>query len=285
MFLPMWSSVNHIIGSTSDYFTRVRQQEASALIFLRVLKFFVLLRVLHLWVLSPVLFYSEAVDIPSNLIARIALLPAWLAPMNIHFFFGAFVAFLLVAIYRRPDYITNAIFFWLVLSLLKLKYPLFNGSDFVLVMMALYSIPLVGGRDHLVLVGGFNFSRLLLQWQVIVIYLVSGYDKLLEPSWRTGEIFEQIRNFEVMFNPWFDTMLSSPLLRMAVAWMTIAFEMLFGIFVYVKRTRLWVLCVGIVFHILIWLMLGLPDFASVMIIGYLIFLTDDDYRKLGLLRQ
>jgi hypothetical protein len=281
----MWKSPSHIVESSSDYFTRARQQEGSTLIFLRVLKFFILFRVLHLWFLSPVLFYSEAVDVPANLIARIALLPAWLAPMNIHVFFGVFVVFLVVAIYRRPDYITNAVLFWLVLSLLKLKYPLFNGSDFVLVMMCLYSIPLATPNDHPVLVGGFNFSRLLLQWQVIVIYLVSGYDKLLEPAWRTGEVFDQIRNFEVMFNPWFDAALSSAPLRLAAAWTTIAFEMMFGILVYVKRTRLWVLCVGIVFHILIWLMLGLPDFASVMMISYLIFLNDDDYRKIGLLRQ
>ena len=76
----MWRSVSHIVESSSDYFTRARHEEGSALVFLRVLKFFVLIRVLHLWFLSPVLFYSEAVDVPTNLITRIALLPAWLAP-------------------------------------------------------------------------------------------------------------------------------------------------------------------------------------------------------------
>lgn len=284
MHRAMWRSISHIAESSSDYFTRVRQQEGSTLIFLRVLRFFVLIRVLHLWFLAPVLFYEESVDASPTWMAWIALLPAWLAPLNIHVFFGVFVAFLVVAIYRRPGYITNAILFWLVLSLLKLKFPLYNGSDFVLVMMCLYSIPLVGGKVHPALVGSFNFSRLLLQWQVIIIYLVSGYDKVLEPLWRTGEIFQQIRNFEVMFNPWFDAALSSPQLQMLAAWSAIAFEMSFGILVNIKRTRLWVLCAGVVFHVLIWLMLGLPDFASVIMISYLVFLTDDDYRKVGLLK-
>lgn len=263
-----------------------RHHENANVLFLRAVMLYVLVSVLHVWSMSSVLFHSEEIVMPQNILTRLFFLPATGAILNFHAFFLLTVVFLLVAIVLRPSYVINVLLFWLVANLVWLKMPVYNGSDFVIVMMTLYVIPIGGqSRRHPLPIGGFNLSRLFLQWQVILIYLVSGLDKLLSPEWRTGEVFEYIRHFEVMFNPHFNDVLSIPAVQYVVAWLTIAFELLFGVFVNIKRTRLLILCVGIGFHLFIWLVLSLPDFALVMIISYLIFLTDDDLKRLRLLRR
>lgn len=263
-----------------------RHNEKASVLFLRAVMLYVLASVLHVWSMSSVLFHSEDIVISENILTRLFFLPAIGATLNIHGFFLLTVVFVLVAIALRPSYVINVLLFWLVANLVWLKMPVYNGSDFVLVMMTLYAIPIGGqGLAHPIPTGAFNLSRLLLQWQVILIYLVSGLDKLWSPEWRTGEVFDYIRHFEVMFNPHFNDILSITAVQYAVAWSTIAFELVFGVFVNIKRTRLLILCVGVVFHVFIWLVLSLPDFALVMIISYLTFITDDDLKRLRLLRR
>ena len=65
-----------------------------------------------------------------------------------------------------------------------------------------------------------------------------------------------------------------------MSWMTIVFELIFIPLVFIERTRLPILFVGVLFHIIIWLMLGLPGFGWIMIVSYAIFLKDRDFDRL-----
>jgi ABC-type cobalt transport system substrate-binding protein len=282
----MWSKLNSLTEQFASYFVEERRQERSTTFFLKAIMIFTLLRLLHLWSLASVIFYEETIQIPDSVLIKAIFLPAFVAPYNINLFLGLSVLFILIAIFLKPNYIVNGLFFWLVLNLLKLKFPLSNGSDYVLVLFALYAIPLAGTKwKHPAAVGSFNTARLLIQWQIVLIYLISGLDKLRSETWRTGQAFQYISQIEFMFNPFFSGLFESPTVQIASSWLTIIFELSFVIFVYMKRTRLAILCVGLMFHLIIWLMLSLPDFASVMIIGYLIFLTDADYKRVGLFKQ
>jgi hypothetical protein len=39
------------------------------------------------------------------------------------------------------------------------------------------------------------------------------------------------------------------------------------------------LAAGVFFHLFIWVVMSLPDFAGIMIISYIIFLKDSDYLR------
>jgi hypothetical protein len=56
-----------------------------------------------------------------------------------------------------------------------------------------------------------------------------------------------------------------------LAWLTIGFELAFPVLVWFRATRKWILITGIVFHLTIAVMLGLPEFATVMIVSYTLF--------------
>ena len=62
--------------------------------------------------------------------------------------------------------------------------------------------------------------------------------------------------------------------------MTILFELAFVVLVWFKKTRIPILIIGIFFHLFIWIVMSLPDFATTMIISYILFLKDTDYHRL-----
>jgi hypothetical protein len=54
------------------------------------------------------------------------------------------------------------------------------------------------------------------------------------------------------------------------------FELLF-VLVWFRPLRVPILITGVLFHLGIWIVMSLPDFALVMMVSYLVFLTDKDY--------
>ena len=118
--------------------------------------------------------------------------------------------------------------------------------------------------------GAHLFAKLF----VCGIYLVSGVDKLLSEIWWSGEAMVRARALTYMFNPAFDPWTPSGGIGMQLlAWLTIAFEMLFPVLVWFRPTRRWILITGVVFHLIIGAMLTLPEFAAVMIVSYTVFLN------------
>ena len=77
-----------------------------------------------------------------------------------------------------------------------------------------------------------------------------------------------------MVNPTLTTAMTNPGLNFILAWLVILFELLFPILVWWRRLRLVMIGIGIVFHIVIWIFLSLPDFGLIMIVAYSIFLGD-----------
>ncbi|MEQ9406281.1 MAG: HTTM domain-containing protein [Fuerstiella sp.] len=67
----------------------------------------------------------------------------------------------------------------------------------------------------------------------------------------------------------------SPLLPIS-AYVAVIWEILFGFLVFQRRSRIWMLGMGIAFHVMTWLTLGLFVFPAICLSGYLAFVTQDD---------
>jgi hypothetical protein len=270
-----------------SYFSAYPHEPRSSMFFVKALMFVTLVRVVRLWFVSDILFAEGVGSMPRSVWGKVLLLPSELFSISPHLFFAGVILFLIIAMTLRPDYRINLVFFWVVLNLFKIKYPVTNGADFVLLVFSLICIPLAlkpapkNVISQTATVTIFNLFRAMAQWQVLLIYLISAWDKVKSDVWTSGDAFEYIGHIDVMTNPLFVPMLENPAVNFLLSWLTILFEFGFLVFVYIKRTRLAILCVGVVFHIVIWLMLGLPDFAWTMIATYAIFLKDAEINLWG----
>lgn len=207
--------------------------------------------------------------------------PSDLAVNHIDLFYGVSLLFLIVAFFIRWNYITAILFCWLIINLNRVNFLLNNGSDSVLLVLSVWMIGMGGAMRNTKYKSLqqviFNVSVAMCQLQIVLIYFVSGWDKLVSESWRSGDALAQVPHLDFMFNPAFHEFLSDGFTNATLSWITILFELGFVVLVWFNRTRLIVLAIGVIFHLMIAITLSLPDFAAVMIVSYLIFLKDSDY--------
>jgi hypothetical protein len=126
----------------------------------------------------------------------------------------------------------------------------------------------------------YNVARLCCMLQFVFLYAASGIDKLKSGLWTTGSAFAYIGKLEGLVNPAFVDLLANPYTNMALAWVTIGLELAFGILVWFRTWQPVMIFSAIMFHLGIWWMLDLPDFALTMIVSVLIFIRDDQYLRM-----
>jgi len=193
-------------------------------------------------------------------------------------------ALIMVLLFVKRTYYFNALGFWISLNVMYLSEPVANGSDYVLNLMLLLSIPLTSKpllakwKEWQPLF--FNFAVLLIQVHIGLIYFLSGFDKLMTNSWRSGEAIAYIAELDYYARPILSGIQSASA-NAAIAWFTIVFELLFPILIWFKAFRVPVLITGVIFHLGIIYFLNLPDFGLLMIICYAIFLKETPSLRLG----
>ncbi len=261
--------------------TGSRKQPFVSKIFFKAIVCYALVKLILIWNVSEVMLQHHNISLPRSPLGKIVLSPAFLANSHPYLFQSVAGALLLAIVITGPNYIANVTFCWLILNLTVVNLPLGNGSDLILLMLSVWCIPwdyrdiFKSSKATTVQITLFNTGRLLCQWQIIFVYMSSGFDKLLSETWRSGRAFQFIRHFESLYNPTFPRIFQSPCWDIIFAWLTIIFELAFGILVWTRFAGKKVLIMGLVFHVLIWWMLSLPDFAMIMILSLLIFLEDD----------
>lgn len=274
------------IERLSNHFTDDYREPIATLIFFKSLVIYTLIKVSLTWPLSRMIALHHTITLPRSILGKILVGPAYLYNLNPDIFYVVTICVMILIIIVRPTFFTNIIFFWLTLNLYVINLPLTNGSDIVLFILALWGIPLINRtvlkRPHTEVLQktAYNLALFCCQLQVVFIYLVSGMDKLLSEVWRSGEAFAYIKHLDFLYNPvlprFFDHDFWNPIL----SWVTILFELLLVIFIWTKKFRILFLIMGMIFHLFIWIVLSLPDFAAVMMISLLIFTKDSDYDRI-----
>jgi hypothetical protein len=226
------------------------------------------------------------ITLPRSWIGKIVLAPAFLANDNVDIFFVVSLVFLAVAFFFRPSYFTTVSFFWLTFNLYVVYLPFANGADLVQFMLALWCIPIAmkpalkSETGNIVQKACYNAGIILCQLQIIFIYLVSGFDKLTSDVWRSGDAIDYIIHLQNLFNPAFAGIFEHPALQLALSWTVIIFELAFPVLVWFDKTRIPILIIGLLFHLFIWVVMSLPDFAITMVIPYILFLKHSDYHRM-----
>ena len=104
-------------------------------------------------------------------------------------------------------------------------------------------------------------------------------DKLKSNVWITGQAFHAMRIAGGIINPEFPMALQTSFWDVVFTWTTIVLEIGFGVLVWFRRWQPGLILAAIMFHLGIWWMFELPDFALIMIVAVLLFIRDDQYAR------
>ncbi|MCH2212531.1 MAG: HTTM domain-containing protein [Fuerstiella sp.] len=121
------------------------------------------------------------------------------------------------------------------------------------------------------------WSVRLMQLLFAYVYFGAAITKIQTDAFFSGE---QMRywmlsnwNYE---NPVGELLAMWPPVLLVSAYLTVVWEILFGVLVWNRRLRVPMLAIGAVFHLGTWLLLGLYIFPAVCLSGYLCFVTTED---------
>jgi len=109
----------------------------------------------------------------------------------------------------------------------------------------------------------------------------SGLHKLQGEVWKDGTALYYILNSEdfspTIFNSFFTNYIW--LVKLCSCG-TIVFQLTFPVFIFIKQTKIWIILIGILLHIGIFLMMKIDNFSFLMISCYAIFFSDEQYNNI-----
>ncbi len=120
----------------------------------------------------------------------------------------------------------------------------------------------------------------LIAFQIAILYFGSGVWKLLQPTWKTGEMMRM-----TLIGPW-GTPAAHWVARLDLAgwiydvatWSVVVFELAAGFALYVRRLRWLAIAMGVFFHTGIWVLLGIYEFMFCAAV-YVLFLDPEWVRR------
>ena len=193
----------------------------------------------------------------------------WLAGI----IFGVWAAIalaLLVGYHARTMAILN---FLLWLSLLHRNPFILHGPDHVMLVLSFWLIFLPLDRRR-----AYAFPLRVVQIQIALIYLFTGYYKWQGAYWRQGDALFYVlqqNSFLAPTGAWFAAAAPLWLLHL-LTWSTLLIELGFVLLVFAPVLQPWAKAAGLalaaLLHLGIALTMAIPDFSLVMVIGYLFFL-------------
>ncbi len=252
-------------------------------VFCKSLYVFLILKILMSWgvVQTIVQYYPYA---PHSWWVNLFYAPLLLAQPHTELFLSCFLGILSISLFIRINYISAFLISWFSISLTRLTFPILNGSDLVLnlflaiaIFMPVWPAAKHSGakvfQEHISSIA-IVFARI----ELALIYLISGYDKLISEAWHSGAAVYSIMNLDLYYNPIFkiDTNETGYSL---MGWGVIIFELGFAFLIWFRKFRNVFLIGGIIFHLGIIVVLGLYDFGLMMIITYFVFLPKLQHTK------
>lgn len=143
-----------------------------------------------------------------------------------------------------------------------------------------FTIKTIGKRAEL-----FQYLSQLAVWSIILniflVYLSNGYSKINDTAWQNGYAvyfsFAQFQDFE---NGIFYQILKHEWLTKLTNYFIIFFQITFPFFIMIKKTRFFVILIGVLLHLVMMWQFGLWKFELVVILLYGFLLSDDEWMRL-----
>ena len=113
-----------------------------------------------------------------------------------------------------------------------------------------------------------NTGVIALRIQVCLVYFLAGYAKLTDADWLSGNAVNgifKVYDFSLPF------LYQGSSLGSFLTYTVIAYQLLFPVLVWLKKIKKCFLLIGVLQHLFIAFIIGLPSFGFIMIVAYAIF--------------
>lgn len=210
------------------------------------------------------------------------------------FVFGQLLV-LVIGLFDRFPKLTAVLAYFFTVNLFNKGYLMFTGGETLIGLLLFYLI-FVQRSNHRteqeatfttfqnVLNNTFYWIMLI---QICILYFFSNLYKLMDPAWQSGEA--------IMFVSRIDAYTSSPMrwlfadnavLSAIATYAVLIYQALFPILVWFKRIKIPFLMVGVCLHLGIAFGMGIFTFGIIMVLVYILFLSNEQIQKLkGLIRK
>lgn len=174
--------------------------------------------------------------------------------------------------------LTAFVIWFIVVNIDNSIYPTLTGGDFLFQQLLFFNIFLSGFRPNYTEVqlevekAFHNAGVAALKIQICLVYLMSALSKLIDADWQSGEAVAQtflVHDFSlpVLYN----NIKSGSFILSLITYLIIAYQITFPIFIWMNKLKKPFLAFGILQHLIIAFIMGLPTFGFIMIIAYSIF--------------
>ncbi|MFM9984629.1 MAG: hypothetical protein ACKVOK_05310 [Flavobacteriales bacterium] len=155
----------------------------------------------------------------------------------------------------------------------------FNSGLLLMILMALFcSMVYTKAVSHYGIALS-NAARIACLIQLAIVYFTAGVYKASGTQWLDGSALYYTAHIEHFSSPWMREFFTYHFfLSKLLTWFSLAYQLLFPLFLFIKKGRWIFLTLGIAFHLFIGIFMHLWDFATAMIVCY-VLLIDDSFWK------
>lgn len=175
--------------------------------------------------------------------------------------------------------LSTLLLFFTTVNLFNGSYLITNGGHQLLAIILFYLIFIDEVKESPInnmLNRCFGFA---IKLQIAIFYLVAAANKLAGSEWLDGSAMSFVMQLDEYASPWMQSLTSIHPLMILLTWLNLGFQLLFPIAVWFKAIRPWFLGIGVIFHLIIALFVGLADFGILLIALYTIYLSDASSAK------
>lgn len=167
----------------------------------------------------------------------------------------------------------SLLIYTLVASIEFYLFPVLDGGSNLLQLILFYLI--FSNEKKSIGFGRYISEKVvfLIQFQVAIMYLTTGVLKLVAPFWQNGvAIFYTLTSVEYSV-PWVANFIwnSHPIIYVVPNYLVLLFQLTFPLSLINLRLKNWYLIIGVIFHLFIATVIGLPTFALQVVATYPIF--------------
>jgi len=193
-------------------------------------------------------------------------------------FISAVAILSLIGLFKKSNYITNALLWFAVINLSNFLYPVNTGGDYLLNQLLLFNCFLLPMASNYLTINDLktvlhNTSLLALKIQICLAYFIAAYYKITDSSWIEGIAVYQTFQVPEFSNSLFQSIPYS--VCMALTYFTTIYQLSFPFLVWFRPFKIYLFSFGILQHLFIGFGMGLVSFGLVMIICYILFLKYD----------
>ena len=124
------------------------------------------------------------------------------------------------------------------------------------------------------------WAQRLIQIQICIVYTVAGVLKANGVSWINGTAMHLVFNNAEVRRFDFSFLSHSPEIINLMTFSALATELGLAMLIWFRAARPWILFAGIALHTGIFLTINIPIFGELMMVGYLAFLTPEEFDRL-----